>query len=149
MNDELPAARSYTLRIYNTANPETVRINGEASSDFSYDSEARLTVVEVPAYGCDETGNVEITEASSSLTEALDNRPRISYDKDSDTLIADLGQNRKEVELSMFNIAGTQCFKQKYHNVSRFVEKLTMLAPQVYVCKIKADEYVTTEKILK
>ncbi len=149
VNDELPAARSYTLRIYNTANPETVRINGEASSDFSYDSEARLTVVEVPAYGCDETVNVEITEASSGLTEALDNRPRISYDKDSDTLIADLGQNRKEVEFSMFNIAGTQCFKQKYHNVSRFVEKLTMLAPQVYVCKIKADEYVTTEKILK
>ncbi len=147
--DNLPAARSYTLKIFNSRKPESVKINGKLTDQFSYDEDAFCATIDVPSFGCDTMVTVEIEESAAGLNEIADILPRIHYDRVSDTLTVNLGQNRNKVELSMFNLAGTECFKQKYYNVSHFSEKLSMLAPQLYVCNIKADEYVLTDKILK
>ena len=76
--------------------------------------------------------------------------PRVFYDKASDTLTAEFGQTRKNVELAMFDLTGMECLSQKYQNISGFSEKLSMLSsPQLYVCKITADSQVAIEKIFK
>lgn len=45
-------ARSYTLRVYNTTHPESVKINGENVTTYSYDENKKCTIVEVPRTDC-------------------------------------------------------------------------------------------------
>lgn len=92
---------------------------------------------------------VEIEESTSGLVETTATSTNVYYDKISDLLIAELGQERENVELSMFNLSGAECLNRRYHNISCFSEKLTTLSPQIYLCRIKADEQVITDKINK
>lgn len=61
----LPAARSYTVKIFNTKTPAAVRVNGKPAADFTYDAAGKCTTVEVPATSCAATTSVEIDEPQS------------------------------------------------------------------------------------
>ena len=146
--DGLPASRSYTLRIFNVGTPEAVSVNGSPSSRFSYIAEKKCAVVEIPEGLCSSAVTVEIRESASGVADVAVSSPRVFYDKASDTLTAEFGQTRKNVELAMFDLTGMECLSQKYQNISGFSEKLSMLSsPQLYVCKITADSQVAIEKI--
>ena len=148
--ESLPTTRSYTVNIYNANTPNAVKINGTASTQYSYAPESKCTTVEVPANSCASAVTVEIEESSAGIAGITVDTPKIFYDKSSDTLTAEFGQNRKSVELAMFNLAGAECLSHKYQNISRFSEKLSMLpSSQMYVCKIIADNQVAVEKISK
>lgn len=148
--DGLPASRSYTLRIFNVGTPEAVSVNGSPSSRFSYIAEKKCAVVEIPEGLCSSAVTVEIRESASGVADVAVSSPRVFYDKASDTLTAEFGQTRKNVELAMFDLTGMECLSQKYQNISGFSEKLSMLSsPQLYVCKITADSQVAIEKIFK
>lgn len=148
--DGLPASRSYTLRIFNIGTPEAVSVNGSPSSRFSYIAEKKCAVVEIPEGLCSSAVTVEIRESASGVADVAVSSPRVSYDKASDTLTAEFGQTRKNVELAMFDLTGMECLSQKYQNISGFSEKLSMLSsPRLYVCKITADSQVAIEKIFK
>lgn len=58
--DNLPAARTYTLKIYNTTNPKSVKVNGSSITNFSYSPDAKCTTVEVPLTPCSSTTTVEV-----------------------------------------------------------------------------------------
>lgn len=148
--DGLPASRSYTLRIFNIGTPEAVSVNGSPSSRFSYIAEKKCAVVEIPEGLCSSAVTVEIRESASGVADVAVSSPRVFYDKASDTLTAEFGQTRKNVELAMFDLTGMECLSQKYQNISGFSEKLSMLSsPRLYVCKITADSQVAIEKIFK
>lgn len=147
--DDIPSTRSYTLKIYNSNKPETVKINGISHSQFSYLPESKCTVIDIPSCTCSSMTTVEIEESTSGLVETTATSTNVYYDKISDLLIAELGQERENVELSMFNLSGAECLNRRYHNISCFSEKLTTLSPQIYLCRIKADEQVITDKINK
>ncbi len=77
-------------------------------------------------------------------------KARVFYDKASDTLTAELGHNRQNVEFAMFNLAGTECLNRKYQDISGFSEKLGMLPESnMYICKIVSDNQVIIDKISK
>ena len=148
--DGLPASKSYTVKAYNTNAPLSVKVNGEATTEFSYDSENRCTTVEVPLTPCSSGASVEIEEATAGLNDLSIAKTRVFYDRSSDTLTAELGQNRQSVELAMFNLAGAECMNRKYRDISGFSEKLEMLpASNMYVCRIVTDNQVFVEKISK
>ena len=148
--ESLPTTRSYTVNIYNSNTPEAVRVNGEASTQYSYAPESKCTTVEIPSNPCASAVTVEIEESAAGIVDITVDSPKIFYDKSSDTLTAEFGQNRKSVELAMFNLAGAECLNHKYQNISRFSEKLSKLpSSQMYVCKIIADNQIAVEKISK
>ncbi len=148
--DNLPSTRSYTLKIYNSNTPLSVKVNGVVSTQYSYDSEKKCTAVEVPSTACSSSVTVELEEDMAGIAGITVDMPKVYYDKSSDTLTAELGHNRKNVELALFNLAGGECLNRKYQDVSRFSEKLSMLSPsQMYICKIIADNQITVEKISK
>lgn len=149
-SSNLPAMRSYTVNVYNSNAPQAVVVNGDAITQYSYSPESKCTTVEIPANACASAVTVEIEEAAAGIADIQMNNTKIYYDKSSDTLTAEFGQNRNNVEFAMFNMSGAECLNHKYQNVSRFSEKLSMLSsPQMYVCKIIADNQVTVEKISK
>ena len=77
-------------------------------------------------------------------------KARVIYNKASDTLTAEFGQTRSNVELTMFNLAGSEFVNHKYQNISGFSESLDMLpASNMYICKIVTDKQVIIEKISK
>ena len=138
------------MRVYNTNTPSAVLINGVASTDYGYDADRKCATVEVPVNSCSSTVTVEIEEASSGIADISVAKPRVFYDKTSDTLTAELGQERQAVELAMFNLSGAECLNRKYQDISRFSEKLSALpSSNMYVCKIITDNQVTVEKISK
>lgn len=146
----LPSSRSYTVRIYNTNIPNAVLINGVASTDYVYDADLKCTTVEVPVNPCSSTVKVEVEETLSGIADISVAKPRVFYDKSSDTLTAELGQEKKSVEFAMFNLSGAECLNRKYQDISRFSEKLSALpSSNMYVCKIITDNQVTVEKISK
>lgn len=146
----LPAMRSYTVKIYNANPPEAVKINGVASTSYSYAPDSKCTTVELPSNSCASAITVEIEESLAGIADINVDTPKVFYDKSSDTLTAEFGQNRSAVELAMFNLTGAECLNRKYKDVSHFSEKLSMLSPsQMYLCKIIADNQVTVEKISK
>lgn len=149
-SSNLPSMRSYTINVYNSNAPQAVVVNGDAITKYSYSPESKCTTVEIPANACASAVTVEIEEAAAGIADIQMNNTKIYYDKSSDTLTAEFGQNRNNVEFAMFNMSGAECLNHKYQNVSRFSEKLSMLSsPQMYVCKIIADNQVTVEKISK
>lgn len=149
-SSNLPAMRSYTVNVYNSNAPQAVVVNGDAITQYSYSPESKCTTVEIPANACASAVTVEIEEAAAGIADIQMNNTKIYYDKSSDTLTAEFGQNRNNVEFAMFNMSGAECLNHKYQNISRFSEKLSMLSsPQMYVCKIIADNQVTVEKISK
>ena len=142
--------RSYTAKIYNANPPEAVKINGVASTSYSYAPDSKCTTVELPSNSCASAITVEIEESLAGIADINVDTPKVFYDKSSDTLTAEFGQNRSAVELAMFNLTGAECLNRKYKDVSHFSEKLSMLSPsQMYLCKIIADNQVTVEKISK
>ncbi len=58
--DNLPAARTYTLKIYNTNKPNSVKVNGSSITNFSYSPDGKCTTVEVPLTPCSSTTTVEV-----------------------------------------------------------------------------------------
>lgn len=149
-SSNLPAMRSYTVNVYNSNAPQAVVVNGDAITQYSYSPESKCTTVEIPANACASAVTVEIEEAAAGIAGVMVNSTKIYYDKSSDTLTAEFGQNKNNVEFAMFNMSGSECLNHKYQNISRFSEKLSMLSsPQMYVCKIIADNQVTVEKISK
>lgn len=149
-SSNLPSMRSYTVNVYNSNAPQAVVVNGDAITQYSYSPESKCTTVEIPANACASAVTVEIEEAAAGIADIQMNNTKIYYDKSSDTLTAEFGQNRNNVEFAMFNMSGAECLNHKYQNISRFSEKLSMLSsPQMYVCKIIADNQVTVEKISK
>ncbi len=149
-SSNLPAMRSYTVNVYNSKAPQAVVVNGDAITQYSYSPESKCTTVEIPANACASAVTVEIEEAAAGVAGVMVNSTKIYYDKSSDTLTAEFGQNKNNVEFAMFNMSGAECLNHKYQNISRFSEKLSMLSsPQMYVCKIIADNQVTVEKISK
>lgn len=146
----LPGSRAYTLKIYNANAPEAVMINGNTAAKYSYSAENRCTTVEVPSADCSSTVTVEIEESQAGIADIPANTTKIFYDKYTDTLSAEFGRNNRNVELAMFNMAGSECINQKYQNISRFSKELSILpSSQLYVCKIIADNHVIVEKISK
>ena len=146
----LPSSRSYTVRVFNTSTPKAIKVNGENVKDFTYDAESKCTVVEVPVTSCASTATVEIEEAVSGVADLALPKARVFYDKASDTLTAELGHNRQNVEFAMFNLAGTECPNRKYQDISGFSEKLGMLPESnMYICKIVSDNQVIIDKISK
>lgn len=149
-SSNLPAMRSYTVNVYNSNAPQAVIVNGDAITQYSYSPESKCTTVEIPVNACASAVTVEIEEAAAGIAGVMVNSTKIYYDKSSDTLTAEFGQNKNNVEFAMFNMSGSECLNHKYQNISRFSEKLSMLSsPQMYVCKIIADNQVTVEKISK
>ncbi len=149
-SSNLPAMRSYTVNVYNSNAPQAVVVNGDAITQYSYSPESKCTTVEIPVNACASAVTVEIEEAAAGIAGVMVNSTKIYYDKSSDTLTAEFGQNKNNVEFAMFNMSGSECLNHKYQNISRFSEKLSMLSsPQMYVCKIIADNQVTVEKISK
>lgn len=149
-SSNLPSMRSYTINVYNSNAPQAVVVNGDAITKYSYSPESKCTTVEIPANACVSAVTVEIEEAAAGIANIQMNNTKIYYDKSSDTLTAEFGQNKNNVEFAMFNMSGSECLNHKYQNISRFSEKLSMLSsPQMYVCKIIADNQVTVEKISK
>lgn len=53
-------ARSYTLRIFNTATPVSVKINGNDAVSYFYDGNKKCTIVEVPIIKCSVEVKVEV-----------------------------------------------------------------------------------------
>lgn len=149
ISDNLLSNRSYTLKVYNANRPDAVKINGINHSEFSYLSDAKCTIIEIPNSSCSYMTTVEIEESTSGLAEVVLPTAKVYYDKVSDSLTAEFGQESKNVELSMFNMAGVECLNRKYHNISCFSERLSMLSPQIYLYRIKADTQITTDKINK
>ena len=146
----LPASRSYTVRAFNTNTPVAVKVNGHAVTDFTYDADTKCTTVEVPLTDCASTATIEIEETSAGVADISVPKARVFYDKASDTLTAEFGQTRSNVELTMFNLAGSEFVNHKYQNISGFSESLDMLpASNMYICKIVTDKQVIIEKISK
>lgn len=145
----LPVAKAYTVKVYNTETPVSVKIDGTAISEYSYDSDSKCTVVAVPSTLCSSTVTVEIEDATSGIADIYSDGLKVFYDRASDTLTADLRQNCRNVEFAMFNTAGAECLNRTYNNISCFSEKLSALPSQVYVCKIVADNKLIVEKISK
>jgi alpha-glucosidase len=69
---DLPEARAYTVRLLWTRRPGIVKLDGEEYTGWSYDDQARTTVVEIPARSKDEpiALTVEADEALSLLGDA-------------------------------------------------------------------------------
>ena len=54
------SVRSYTLRIFDTAAPVSVKVNGNTAVSYVYDKDKRCTTVEVPAIKCSTGVKVEV-----------------------------------------------------------------------------------------
>ena len=74
---------------------------------------------------------------------------RIAYDRSNDLLVADLGESRKNVSLAIFSLSGTECVSRTYTDVNGFNESLSDLSPAMYICRVKADDESSVDKICK
>ena len=131
-SSNLPAMRSYTVNVYNSNAPQAVVVNGDAITQYSYSPESKCTTVEIPVNACASAVTVEIEEAAAGIAGVMVNSTKIYYDKSSDTLTAEFGQNKNNVEFAMFNMSGSECLNHKYQNISRFLKTVdAVFAPDV------------------
>ena len=94
-------------------------LNGasRATPQWSYDEKGRTLSVDLPATACSD--KVLLTVKSSGHTTGLTScavaEPlSVTYDKNSSMLMADLGENRRNVNLTVFNLAGSECMNKTY-----------------------------------
>lgn len=146
-------SRSWQLNIHNATIPEKILINGDEADNgaWSYDRENHNLKIEIPTTGCDQRIEVNVTYSNESggVTATSQDRMRVGYNTDSDTLTADLGCNREHVSLSIFNLAGVECVSKSYSGISCLTENFSKLSPSIYICRIKADNDLSINKICK
>lgn len=149
-SDGLVSARAYTMNVYHVGQPKSVKINGREVSSYTYDAGAKCVKVEIPSQDCGAAVVVDIESASlSSLASTEMDKAKVVYDKNSQTLVADLKAMSSQVNLSLYDIAGKECFHRFYENVSGFKECLSSLSPQFYICMITTDKMTTVNKFFK
>lgn len=150
--DGLVPGRSWTLDIFNAGYPESVRLNGEAveSASWSYDADKKNLRIGIPETSCGEKIEVCVVYSESGgIAATPETTVTVSYDRANDALIADLGEIRRNVDLSVFNLAGVECLRKNYADISAINENLTRLAPAMYICRVNTDQHQTINKIYK
>ncbi len=149
----LPENRRWTLNIHNATQPRKVTINGTPvdASAWRYDAATRMLAVYVPETPC--TARTEISVVYSgetgAVTEVKSESINVTYDLVSDSLVGNLGCNRRNVDLAIFNMSGIECVSKCYSDISCFNESLGQLSPAMYICRVKADDELSINKICK
>lgn len=145
--------RLWTLEILNVPAPEQISLNGSELTPraWKYDADSRTLTISLPETRCSERNEVSVTYAESTGGVArVESTPvRIAYDRSNDLLVADLGESRKNVSLAIFSLSGTECVSRTYTDVNGFNESLSDLSPAMYICRVKADDESSVDKICK
>ena len=110
-------------------------LNGasRATPQWSYDEKGRTLSVDLPATACSDKVllTVKYSGNTTGLTSCAVAEPlSVTYDKNSSMLMADLGENRRNVNLTVFNLAGSECMNKSYTGVSGFNESLEHAAAE-------------------
>lgn len=147
-------SRSWKLNVLNAPQPISVTIDGSTANEeeWNYNCASRTLTIDIPEKSCavrteiSVTYSEKVTDVISAVnTEAL----RVSYNKQSEQLVADLGEYRQEVNLSIFNLSGEECVNKMYSDISYFNEDLSQLPQAMYICRLRADKELSINKICK
>ena len=151
----IPSRRGWTLNIHNAGPVESVAVDGTAcpAANWKYDPDGKVLTVETRVADCARGVTVTVKylpSGSASVSEALPTPDiKIGYDRAVDSLVADFGARKESVSLSVCNLAGVECLRRRYADVTGFAEPLTSLSDAVYVCRIDSDDNVSIKKIVK
>ena len=149
-------SRSWVLNVLNACNPEKIKINGCVKElenlDYNYDVNNRQLTIRIPETNCSERIEINVVyQAETGGVSDLNtyNNIKMSYDRYSDSLIADFSESQCTAILSLMNIAGMECLKKSYSNISHITESLSELGSAMYICRLKTDNKQIISKIYK
>lgn len=149
---DLVQSRSWILNILNAGTPVEIKINGVKAEQtaWEYNAEGKKLTIRIPEATCNNRQEVVVEyDKTGGITEVLASDVKMSYDRVSDTFVADLGMDRKNVSLSIMNIAGVECVKKDYSDISHITESMSELSPATYICRLIADKKQYISKISK
>ena len=144
--------RAWTLRVYNSARPVAIEVNGSeiSGSEWSYDEISSCTTIAIPSTDCNSQITVKLRQSSPSGVGSIElPRHSVYYDSTTCSLTARFSETAKNVSLSVCNLAGMELLSRHYANVTELSESLSCLDPAVYVCKINADNFFHITKLSK
>lgn len=147
---DAPGRRAYLMQVYNVeAAPKAVRVNGTGHSAYSYSEAGKCLSIEVPEQDCTAETTVEIENATTGIADAETAGSRMYYDRVNNMIVALLGHERHDVELSLYTAAGQKCFNKSYRDVSAISENISQLGNDLLLCHLRADELTLVNKIHK
>lgn len=145
--------RSWQLNIFNACPPEEITINGvaPAENEWAYDADKHCLTVRIPETNCNTKLEVVVkyNMEAGGIAGVTTADIKVEYDRYSDSLVADLGQTRQKVNLSVTNIAGVECINKEYSDISHITESLAGLSSAMYICRLNADKEQVIGKICK
>lgn len=145
--------RAWTLNVMNAPIPNKVTVNGAElnASEYSYNAATRTLSLNINETSCGSRTTVAITytEVTGIASVSGSKGLNVSYDRTTDSLVADLGESRSDVSLKIFNLSGEECMEKSYSDVSFFNEDLSSLPKAMYICSVKADKQRSINKICK
>ena len=152
----MPDERAYRAEFIGSEKPEKVLINGieAASGTWSYDSDNRTVIVNVPAASCDVTTSVELRYAvlQSELTgiNGTENgTTSIEYNAQDGTVTAHLAGTAKNAKLEIVSSNGSETCAATGTDCNSITADISSLGRGTYVCRITADGKSVTRKIVK
>ena len=152
----MPDERAYRAEFIGSEKPEKVLINGNeaASGTWSYDSDNRTVIVNVPAASCDVTTSVELRYAvlQSELTgiNGTENgTTSIEYNAQDGTVTAHLAGTAKNAKLEIVSANGAETCTATGTDCNSITADISSLGRGTYVCRITADGKSVTQKIVK
>lgn len=146
-------SRTWTLNVLNAIAPESVTVNGvqATAGTYRFNNESKTLSIDIPETSCSEKVEVAVNykDVINGISETVHRPLSISYDKKNDTLVADLGTTRNNVNIAIFDLAGMECLNKNYSGVSYLSENLGRLDKAMYICRVLADKELMTNKIYK
>ncbi|MBQ8047572.1 MAG: DUF5110 domain-containing protein [Prevotella sp.] len=145
----MPEQRAYKVIFLAEEKPESVTLNGEEISEWTFDELTKTLTVDIPLTSCDAKTVVEVMSNYLNVQPTFAGTIDMFFDSADETVRVSTSETVAQGSLHVYNMDGTEVVSADMSGKESLAVSLSGMPSGAYVCRLVADGTVLTRKFAK